>query len=259
MLVIRKEQLEVMEAAAAVSFEDRLIEHIKQFAPLHTQTIGDEVVRSSVHDGIERAKKYGFTKQGPVRFFVELMIMFGTDFDTDPLLPWAHGVLNNESIHDEMERADILHDEMVKYSDEVAGSDKKDLFDALRKLSRARFEDYQSANSNFDDTVRSGLNNIYPNKCKYLGEDALSDLIRRGKDAARVHEITAAQGAALLIILMFELGHKITEDPLYPWVSGTLSDESIGDPNERVKRLQARVKTYLDQALKNLGQDTVSG
>ena len=84
-------------------------------------------------------------------------------------------------------------------------------------------------------------------------------MIDRGKGAAAARSVTSPQGAALFIVLLFELGHGIFDDPLYPWVSQTLDDESIGDPDERVQRLQARLKAYLDQTLKNLGQETTNG
>jgi hypothetical protein len=259
MVVIRKEQIEVLESAVAGRFEAELVGHIKEFAPHHFKVVGDEGIHKMVKQGIERAKKYGLTNRGPVRFFVELMVMFGSEFDTDPLLPWAQGVLNNESIRDQMERADILHDEMNKYLDQVSGPDKKNMFDAMRRLSRARLEDYRSPGSNFDSGVNTGLNNIYPQKCEYLGEDAIHDLIARGKEVANTHSISSSRGVALIIVLMFELGHRITEDPLYPWISETLGDESVEDPNKRAERLHAKVKTYLEQTLKNLGQEKADG
>src|SRR3982751_6102142 len=98
-----------MESAAAGGFEQTLFEHIKTIAPRHVEVLGDVAAREVVMGGIERAKGHGFIKRGPVRFFVEMMFLFGSEFDTDPLLPWADGVLTNPSIKDEVERADILH------------------------------------------------------------------------------------------------------------------------------------------------------
>jgi hypothetical protein len=51
---------------------------------------------------------------------------------------------------------------------------------------------------------------------------------------------------------MFTLGHGIVSDPMYPWISKTLEDESIGEANERAKRLESKAKAYLVQTLKNL-------
>ncbi|MFH0727541.1 MAG: hypothetical protein V2B19_14525 [Pseudomonadota bacterium] len=259
MLVIREEQIEALAAAVAGGFETELVKHIKNFAPRHSAVVGAEGIRETVRRGMERARTYGFTNRGPSRFFVELMVMFGSQFDTDPLLPWAEGVLNNESIKNQMERADILHEAMREYMDEVFGSEKKNFFDAMRRLSRTRLEDYPSPGGNFESAIKAGLNTIYPQKCNYLGEEALNDLIGRGKESALSYSISSVHGAALLIVLMFVLGHGVTRDPLYPWISQTLEDESVADPDEKVKRLQAKMKTYLDRTLKNLGQEKVYG
>lgn len=259
MLVIRKEQMAVLEEYAQQGFERELAEHVKEFAPKHSEAIGNDGVQKVVRLGVERARPYGFTKRGPVRFYIEMMCMFGSDFDTDPLLPWAKGVLNNVSIKDQLEKADILHEAMLEYQNEVSGPEKKNLFKALLRLSRTKLEDYQSPGGNFDSAVKAGLKNIYPQKYSYLGEDSINGLIRNGKESAEASSISSPYGTALMIVLIFELGHGVTNDPLYPWVSQTLEDESIADPDERAKRLQTKMKTYLDRTLKNLGQEKLDG
>jgi len=259
MLVIRKKQIEALAAAATGGFETELVYHIKTFAPRHSEVVGVEAIRKTVRRGMERARAYGFTNRGPSRFFVELMVMFGSQFDTDPLLPWAEGVLNNESIKDQMERADMLHEAMHEFLNEVSGPEKKHLFDSMRRLNRLRLEDYLSPGGNFESEIKAGLKFIYPQKCKYAGEDALNELIGRGKESALTYSISSPHGAALLIVLMFALGHGIMRDPLYPWIWRTLEDESVADPDEKAKRLQVKIKIYLDQTLKNVGQEKVYG
>lgn len=259
MLVIRKEQKDVMEAAAAVSFESELAGHIKDFSPRHAGVVGDDAINETVRVGIERAKNHGLTNRGPVRFFVETMVMFGSEFDTDPLLPWANGVLTNPSIKDQMERADILHEAMLEYVEAVAGKDKKHLFDSMRRFGKARLEDYQTPGSRFDDAVLALLKNGYPQRCEYVGELALASLLEAGKEEARSRSITTAKGAALLIVLMFQLGHAATRDPMFPWISETLNDETVADPNDRLKSLHVRSVKYLEQTLKNLGQEKTDG
>lgn len=248
-----------MEAAAAVSFESELAGHIKDLSPRHARVAGDEAIGQTVRAGIERAKEYGLTKRGPVRFFVETMVMFGSEFDTDPLLPWASGVLTNPSIKDEMERADILHEAMLEYVEQVAGKDKEHLFDSMRRFTKARLDDYHTPGTTFDSAVLALLKVNYPQRCQYLGDEALEQLIDRGKDEARTRLVTSAKGAALLIVLMFQLGHAAARDPLFPWVRQTLEDESVADPNERIKNLRVKAAKYLEQTLKNLGQDSVNG
>ena len=146
-----------MGAAASSGFEHDLVEHIKKIAPRHVEVIGDEATYAIVKRGIERAQTHGFTKRGPVRFFVEMIFLFGSEFDTDPLLPWADGVLSNPSIQDEMERADILHEAMLEYVERVAGKDKEHLFASLQRFNKSRLEDYQTQGTNFDSAVKEML------------------------------------------------------------------------------------------------------
>lgn len=253
MLVIRKEQYERLNSSAAEGFEASLVRHIQEFSPRHMEAIGDEAVREAVKYGVESAKKYGFTLRGPVRFYVELMVMFGSEFATDPFLPWADGVLTNEAIKDQMERADILHEAMSEYLAETAGTDKGKLMTALKKLSKARLEDHQGASDSFESAMLAMIRTAHPEKAAYVGEDKLKDLILRGRGEAAERGIATPKGIALLVVLMFELGHGILNDRFFPWISGTLENEDVTEPDERIKQLREKVQRYLEKTLENLG------
>jgi hypothetical protein len=259
MLVIRKEQIEVMEGAASGSFEENLVTHMKTVARRHTDVIGDDGARAIVKNGIDRAQVYGLTKRGPVRFFVEMIFLFGSEFDTDPLLPWASGVLTNPSIHDQMERADILHEAMTEYVDRVAGKEKEFLLASMRRFNKSRLEDYQTQGTSFDAAIKEMLRANFPERCEFIGDEGMAKLIESGKEEARSRSIKSAKGAALLTVLMFQLGHAATRDPLFPWISEALNDESVSDPNERIKNLRAKAVKYSEKTLEHLEQDTTNG
>ena len=88
MLEIREEQMAVFDQAARKSFEDEMVQHLAEFVPKQCEVIGEQQVRKVIQLGIERARIYSLTIRGPVRFYIELMFVFGSDFDTDPLLSW---------------------------------------------------------------------------------------------------------------------------------------------------------------------------
>ncbi len=248
MLVIRKEQMAVLEVYAQKGFERELVEHVKQFAPKHAAAIGNNAVSDVVQLGIERAGKYGFTNKGPVRFYVEMMCMFGSDFDTDPQLAWAAGILNNESVSDQMEKADFLFDEMTEYENEVSGPEKEFYLKALDRLSKIKFESYDLA-GNFDTETTIALQTIYPQKCEKLGNEGIEKLIASGKAIAAEHFVTSERGIALFIALAFTIGHGFAKDPFFPWIPKTMAEESL-QPNEKAERVFVKMKLYLDEVLK---------
>src|SRR6266540_2596886 len=110
MLIIRPTQLNSFEEAALRHFEDEMVPHLAKFAPKHCQVIGEQAVRQAIRLGIGRARKFGLTNRGPVRFYIELMFMFGCDFDNDPQLDWANEVLNDTTLLDQMAKAERLYD-----------------------------------------------------------------------------------------------------------------------------------------------------
>ena len=89
MLAIRPEQMKVFEDVAMRRFEDEMVEHVKSNAirARLCKVLGDEQLRVAIRQTITRAGKFGFTNRGPIRLYIELAFLFGSDFDTDPQYP----------------------------------------------------------------------------------------------------------------------------------------------------------------------------
>ena len=94
-MIIRDAQIKILERATIDSFVAELCEHCREYAPDLLDSLNDEQLEAAVRDGISAAEKYGFDKRGPVRFYVDMMIAFGSGFDTDPQYPWVAEILAN--------------------------------------------------------------------------------------------------------------------------------------------------------------------
>lgn len=176
--------MEVFEELALRNYEDEMVQHIKQSTPKHSETIGEPAVRQVIRIGIERAKEYDLTNRGPGRFYIELMFMFGSDFDTDPQYPWAEEILSDSEITDQMERADRLYNKTMDYLEKAAGPEYKYEKEAMRRLSQMRFEDLPTSEEDFESEIVTHLNRIHPQKFEYIGETAIRELIQRGNEVA---------------------------------------------------------------------------
>jgi hypothetical protein len=98
MLSIRKEQMAVFEKVAEGDFENRMLSHIKEFFPEQHGRFAESSLREFIHYGVDRAAAYGIELQPDVCQFIDLMLVFGRDFDHDPALPWASTILNDPEI-----------------------------------------------------------------------------------------------------------------------------------------------------------------
>lgn len=254
MLMIRNEQIKILETASALNFEGDLVQHIAEFTPLHYQVIGEDGTREVVRLGIKQAKKYDFTNRGPIQFYIESMFMFGSYFDTDPQYPWADETLNDPKIDDQMERADILFDRMQEYLQSVSGPDNRYALQAFNAISATRSESTPPLGSDFEREIIQRLMHIYPQKCVYVGQSAIQTLIKEGIRNAEACSIATDSGVGLFIGLMFALGHGFAADPQFPWVSTTLNNPLITDLDKKIERLRSKSFTYLDHVLKYFGQ-----
>jgi hypothetical protein len=248
MLTIRLEQCEVLGRTSLRHFEDEMVEHLNNFAPKHCEVIKESGIRTVIRLGIERAKEYGFTNRGPVRFYIELMFMFGSYFDTDSQYQWAGEVLSDRAVSDQMFRANGLYHRATRYVERISGPNHVYSIEALRRLTRPAIESL-ALGADFHRSAVIVLTNLYPQKSQYLGQAGLRTVIQRASELAARHSVTAPSGIALFIAATFAIGHCFVDDPLFPWISATLNNTGLDDPNERVERLFTKMLTYLRHSL----------
>jgi hypothetical protein len=244
--------MKVFEQTALKSFEDEMVEHVKSFVPELCKAAGDGGVRQAVQLGIERARGYGLTTRGSICFYLELMCVFGSDFDTDPQLYWAGETLKDKSLGSESTRTDWLFDRMTAYLDEVVGEKNKHAIAALRRLSALDLQAHAANESLTAEPIMKTMESIYPEKTSFVGYDTLRWLIYRSGDDAALYSLPSSGGTATLAGLMLALGHGICKDPLYPWIANTLTDSRIKDGKARLERLLNKIRVYLNQVLEYL-------
>src|SRR5271157_42205 len=245
MLTIRPQQEEAFRQAALRRFEDDMVAHLNKFAPKHCEVIGEPAVRSVIRLGMERAKQYGFTNRGPVRFYLELMFMFGSHFDRDPQLVWASDILNDSGETDQQRRAERLHESTMEYLNGVVGAKREYYLAALRRLNTASLEDFPICGVDAEEVGLRGLKMIYPQKCEFVGEKCLRLLIQHGITLARSYSVATVPGVALFVSLAFALGYGFADDPQFPWVSAVLKDGTVPNPQDLTERLSKRARAYL--------------
>lgn len=248
MLMIRNQQVKAFEIGAKKFFENEMVRHIEQFTPVSFKVIGEQGVRMVVKLGIERARKYGLTNRGPVRFYIEMMFMFGSDFDTDPQYPWVRQIFTSPDKGHQMWRADRLYDKAMDYVENVVGHENRYEMEALQRLILMRVEDIFSARQD----IAAILITMHPHKCEYIAQNSLNALIQMGKAKYQTYSTSSMMGEALFVGLMFIFGSGCFTDLQFPWIANTLNNPSIDDPDKRLKRLYSKTITYMKQALINM-------
>lgn len=252
MLVIRREQLAAFRMAARNAFEDTMVRHLAAFSPALFKAVGEAPLRTTVTQGMARAAAYGFDQRGPVRLYLELMLLLGSRFDTDPQYPWAAAILADRDGTPQLRRAERLYEQTMAYRQRVTGPGDVHALRALRNIRAWATTSIDFPPADLVPYMLAEIAALYPQKSDYVGQNAIAALIGRGREGARNQGFTSPRALALVVVLMLAFGHGCGSDPLYPWIARTLRAEATGGPDTKAKRLEQRALTWLDAVLANL-------
>lgn len=251
MLTIRTEQLQTLTGVSYRAFEDQLVDHCRSFAERLFQLRGEACIRRVVRTGMQQAREQGFTRRGPVRFWIELMFAFGHRFASDPQLTWSAAALADTSLA-EADRAARLFAAMQGWQLRVEGPAKAWALAALRNVAALPWDQIIQPGAAFEAQALAAMQRIYPQKAQAAGDDALRRIVAQAEAHADAHNIAALPQRALLAGLMFGFGHGVLDDPLYPWVAATLSSGRYADIGQRTERLAAKTRIYVDAMARHL-------
>lgn len=250
MLRIRKEQYEELGKISLKRFEDSMVKHIREFFPEHYECLGEPVVLNVIEYGVDRAEAHGFETEPDVNMYIDLMLLLGSHFDTDPQLPWAAAILGDESIGDPVVRAEKLYDMAVEYLERIEGSNDEYLVIAIDEFSDIPFEELPLDDIDYVETATIAyLQRIWPEKCQVVGLAALRNLIQYGEESAQRYKITGQRGVTLYTILMLMLGSSFDTDPQFPWAWSVLKDGYMINKAARIDQLYKNAIAFLDEWL----------
>ncbi len=116
-MLIRDEQMNSLSRYSTEQFLDRVFKHVLEMFPEGVAEIGESGVHQILSTGVARASEYGFTTEYDVVRFVDLMFVFGMDFDQDASLPALSEILSDESYDSATDKMDDLVEVALEYAD----------------------------------------------------------------------------------------------------------------------------------------------
>jgi tetratricopeptide (TPR) repeat protein len=108
MLRIRDGQMRVFSEALARRFEDEAARHLAGCFPEECAALGAGL-RDHVRQALERARGYGIRSRLSLLKYLNLTMVYGRTFDTNPGLAWMAAYLLDEKIPDPAERVSRLY------------------------------------------------------------------------------------------------------------------------------------------------------
>lgn len=89
MFVISGSQQAAFRASGHAALREVLVAHVRACFPGRCAALGADALPGHIEDGMRRAAALGLTLERDISAYVELMVVFGPDFEHDSRFPWA--------------------------------------------------------------------------------------------------------------------------------------------------------------------------
>jgi hypothetical protein len=251
-MIIRNEQFKALTEVADAGYVQSAVAHLKTYDPLLASAAGDEGLAKVARNGLTAARGYGLGQGRALQLYLQLMMSFGSGFDTDPQFRWLHPFLQNMEGVGALERARLLHFHATSYLDRAFGERGKHGQAALERISLLTVDRLRDVGKDFHGRGARLLEYLHPQRMDYLEPDVMDDLISSAWTHANQASLPMPESAVLLFLLMFAFGHQVCEDPLHPWLERQLRSGGANDGPARLQQLETRSKTYLEMMLRQL-------
>lgn len=93
MLTITAQQADALHQDLRRRFVNRMVDHVRQYFPRQFTQLGEMEVRAWIEEGIKQSGEYGIVAERDVCKYIDVMMVFGRNFDKDPRYPWAPPIL----------------------------------------------------------------------------------------------------------------------------------------------------------------------
>jgi hypothetical protein len=254
-MLIRRSQFDALGQLALDSFVDEMTAHAVAFSPLLCKALGRQQTRTAVRQAVDRAWARGFTNRGPLRLFVELVLLYGIGFDSDPQYPWAVSALIDDA--DQMLCAEALYESALDYQAEVPGVGDEETTQAFRRLRSLAAAPLPFASDRVVEGLVETMSAVFPERVAYIGRDALAGIVSTAVEQAAAERFPLPRGSALFVALTMAFGHRCREDPFYPWIGTTLRDPRISEQNVRAERLERKALAWLAAVIEQPREDAL--
>ena len=252
MFHIRHEQLRTLEQAPQDAFDVFMVEHIGVHFPQHLMLFGEKTIRDVIQAGRERGEIWRFRTKHQLCLYIDMMIMLGAGFDSDPQLPWAAAILRDQSITHPTTRIDRVYTEAMAYLDRVVGPKEVFPVSAYRRLALSSLDKVLApwSMSNAMAAVTALFSELWPEKLLELGDGGLASLTMAARAMATNRGITSISHVGVYATLMFMFGYSFDSDPMFPMTAAAAADQPGRAPEAGVEQVYGEAVRLINQILK---------
>jgi hypothetical protein len=250
-MIIRREQHATLTAVSNEIAVNQAVAHLENYDTLLASAAGTDGLREVVRIGFNKAERYGWTASNHVQLYLELLMSFGSAFDTDPQYGWLRRYLDPAE-GSAATRCSLLHFHAVAYLDRAFGEQGELGLAALERAETLTLDRLHRVGESLSHQAQGLVSYLHAERLDYLEPGVLDELVESAKLAANQFGLGMPAGAALLLVLQFLFGHRVHEDPVHPWLRRMLESPLEGEA--KLEQIATKSSVYVKLMRRRLSE-----
>ena len=223
-----------------------VVSGLRRWFPVHTSIMGEDALHRFAALAEARARRHGAGDAADAARLGATMVLLGSEFENDPLLPWAGEILAGGGASPSVAIRALLA-ATLDWADQTAGVTGDRLDAALRRIQAYPFMSPVEKDHDDGELLRV-MEHIHPERATITPEVAFGSLPRRARAMASRYCGTDRRAPVMFCLSMFLLGHGFDEDPQLPWARAALT-RPLERGVERVWALHADAMVHVGRLL----------
>lgn len=249
MLVIRDDQMRAFETVQPETFKPRMVQHLANHFPEKSDMLGKEGLLELIDDGLMAAKDYGLETMYEVCCYIDIALMLGRGFNTDPLL---EGIIRLSKCDAANATATIrnLLQATHAFEQKIRKPGERFPLKTYQLLTDAPYEDIDSQLwPPPKGELWKFFGQIWPEKHRLVNSTRFEAFFRKAHQKAIGYGLPEKEGAGYYCLLMFLFGHDLDSDRQYFWLISILQNEAYVDKDYKLFCLHFTAQKYVEALL----------
>lgn len=254
-ITLTQEQLNPLYQQKQSQRWQKLKDYFVQRYPKRSRSLGEKQTRLFISLILEKSEKYGIRRNDQTSQYLDLSLMLGSHFDCDPMLaPWVKARLKDAA--KEIISLGLLRNDLAPALQQSIGKDLSIYLIRLEQLVSKDADCPQGAVNEIQmmDIVREH----YPERFDQLPSGTMGKIYFQSVLFYQQWGFFSYISHSVLMTLQLFLGHRVFNDPLYPWSEKLVTENQELPENERIAAViryaQKRIKKEITMIKKYRGE-----
>ena len=249
--------LESLAQGRLEQLNNALMHEYQRLYPKRCRVLGEDNLKAFCTYTGQKAYEYGASNYGELKTYSFAAWVLGTGFDDDPLYPEIQSILQSE---DDFESKMEELEEIVSSRYYLHTTEQLEAYmQALQKLLTINFAKIKELTSYTQ--IVALLKVVYPQRMEMLGgETRVKEALKSScHEKILRYNINHPIGIFVYATLVFFLGHKVDDDPLYAWARLYLNDNEprmaykldrlVKVTEKRIKNAKRQIEQILEKEI----------